>query len=287
VLQAGRFRLALDRPRVMGIVNVTPDSFSDGGLHASTREALAHAERLLADGADILDIGGESTRPGAASVSLDEERARVLPVLRAALAWQIPLSIDTRHPSLMREALALGADLINDVNALRAPGAMEVLAKHPSAAVCLMHMKGEPGTMQQAPSYDGDDVLAAVTRFLRERREAALAAGIAADRLVLDPGIGFGKTAAHNWALLQRQEELHSLGAPLLIGWSRKSTLGAATDQPDASQRDAASVAAALLAVRRGAHLLRVHNVRATVDALKVWACGGALAAWPESQAQA
>jgi dihydropteroate synthase len=173
------------------------------------------------------------------------------------------------------------------VNALRAPGALEVLAKHPSAAVCLMHMKGEPGTMQQAPSYDGDDVLAAVTRFLRERREAALAAGIAADRLVLDPGIGFGKTAAHNWALLQRQEELHSLGAPLLIGWSRKSTLGAATDQPDASQRDAASVAAALLAVRRGAHLLRVHNVRATVDALKVWACGGALAAWPESQAQA
>ena len=252
----------------MGIVNVTPDSFSDGGQHADTRSALEHCERLLAEGADILDIGGESTRPGAEPVGQDIELARVLPVLEGALKLGCPVSVDTFKAEVMRQALALGADIVNDVNALRAPGAAEVVAAHPSCGICLMHMRGAPETMQQRPEYG--DVVAEVLTFLRERCEVLSALGVRPERIVLDPGIGFGKSVEHNIALLRRQRELLALGRPLLLGWSRKSTLGAITGRP-AHERLAASVAAALAAVHAGAAIVRVHDVAATVDALKVW----------------
>ena len=263
-----RFDIDLTKPRVMGIVNVTPDSFSDGGRHASTAQALAHCERLLADGADLLDIGGESTRPGALAVSLDEELARVLPVLEAALKLGCPVSVDTRHPEVMRAVLALGADIVNDIHALQAPGALEVVAAHGRCGVCLMHMHGTPETMQARPAYD--DVVEEVSAFLRERVLALEARGVAGARVVVDPGIGFGKRPEHNIALLRRQRELLALGRPLLVGWSRKSTLGAITGR-EVGQRQSASVAAALLAVQSGARIVRVHDVAATVDALKVW----------------
>ena len=250
----------------MGIVNVTPDSFSDGGR--GPREAIAHAERLLHEGADILDIGGESSRPGAPAVSAADEWSRVRPVLEAALAWGVPVSIDTVKPDVMRRALGLGVDIVNDIGALRAPGALGAVAAHPAAGVCLMHMQGEPASMQAAPHYT--DVVAEVRDFLAARRAAAEAAGIDAGRIVLDPGIGFGKTAEHNQALLARQEELLTLGRPLLVGWSRKSTLGVLTGRP-VGERLAASIAAALAAVARGAAIVRVHDVAATVDALRVW----------------
>ena len=267
IWQTARHDIDLSEPRVMGIVNVTPDSFSDGGQHADARAALAHCEQLLAEGAHILDIGGESTRPGARQPSLDEEMARVLPVVRQAVTLGVPVSVDTSRPDLMRAALDLGADIVNDVRALARPGAVEVLAAHPRAGVCLMHMRGEPGDMQQAPAYD--DVVAEVSAFLSQRAQVVQAAGIAAVRIVLDPGIGFGKTPAHNLALLARQRELLALGWPLLVGWSRKSTLGQLTGRA-AGERAVASAAAALLAVERGAAVLRVHDVAATVDALKV-----------------
>ena len=273
--QTTRFRLDLARPLVMGIVNVTPDSFSDGGQHADTAAALAHCEQLLADGADILDIGGESTRPGAAPVSLEAELARVLPVLEGALAMGVPLSVDTVKAEVMRRALALGADIVNDVNALRGDGAAEVVAAHPNCGVCLMHKRGDPATMQQSPAYD--DVVAEVAAFLRERMQALRSRGIDAERITLDPGIGFGKSVAHNTELLRRQRELLALGRPLLLGWSRKSTLGAITGR-DADERLAASVAAALAAVLHGASVVRVHDVAATVDALKVWRAAGLIA---------
>jgi dihydropteroate synthase len=270
--QTTRFRIDLARPRVMGIVNVTPDSFSDGGRYGEVDAALAHGQRLLSEGADILDIGGESSRPGAHPVSAEEELGRVLPVLEGALRLGCPISIDTAKPELMRAALALGVDIVNDINALRAPGALEQVAAHPSCGVCLMHMQGEPRSMQAEPVYG--DVVREVGDFLVARAELLRQAGVAAERIVLDPGIGFGKTAAHNFELLKRQDALLQRGYPLLVGWSRKSSLGALTGR-GSSDRMVASVAAALAAVQRGAHIVRVHDVAATVDALKVWQAAG------------
>lgn len=267
--QTTRFQIDLSRPQVMGIVNVTPDSFSDGGQHASTAAALSHCEQLLKDGADILDIGGESTRPGSPAVTLDEELARVLPVVRGALSMGVPVSVDTYKPEVMRALLDLGADIVNDVWALRRGDALQVVAAHPGCGICLMHMHRDPQTMQAAP-MDGD-VLVPVRAFLQERAQALHALGVAADRITLDPGIGFGKTVAQNFSLLARQAELLDLGYPLLAGWSRKSSLGAVTGREQPAERVAASVAAALLAVERGARIVRVHDVRDTVDALKVW----------------
>ena len=265
-----RFRIELDRPRVMGIVNITPDSFSDGGRHAGARAAIAHCERLLKDGADILDIGGESSRPGAEPVPLEDELTRVLPVLRAAVSLGVPVSIDSYKPEVMRTALDLGADIVNDIKALREPGALDLVAAHPNCGICLMHMRGmEPRTMQDGePDYG--DVVVEVAAFLRERADAVLARGVAAERVALDPGIGFGKRDRHNLVLLARQHELLALGLPLLAGWSRKGTLGRITGRA-LSERTAASVAAALAAVQRGARIVRVHDVAETVDALKVW----------------
>ncbi len=264
-----RFRVDLARPQVMGIVNVTPDSFSDGGRFADASSAMAHCDALLREGADMLDIGGESTRPGAATPDLAQELARVLPVLRHAVTLGVPVSVDTSRPAVMQAALDLGADIVNDVRALQRPGAVEALAAHPAAGVCLMHMQGEPGVMQAEPRYG--DVVHEVRDFLVARATALQAAGVAHDRIVLDPGIGFGKTPAHNISLLARQRELLDAGWPLLVGWSRKSTLGAITGKA-VGERLAASVAAALMAVERGASIVRVHDVAATVDALKIWA---------------
>lgn len=267
-LQCGRFQLVLDRPLVMGIVNVTPDSFSDGGRHDSTAAAVAHARQLIADGADLLDIGGESTRPGAAYVPEDEEIARVLPVLQALAPLGVPLSLDTRKPAVMQAALAAGVvDLLNDICALEGEGALALLAQS-QAAVCLMHMQGEPQTMQAQPHYD--DVVAEVSSYLAARRDAALAAGIARGRIVLDPGFGFGKNLEHNAALFKAlPQTIAALGCPQLIGVSRKRMLGDITGRA-VGERVAASVAAALLAVQAGAAIVRVHDVKETVDALKV-----------------
>lgn len=272
--QTTRFTIDLSRPRVMGIVNVTPDSFSDGGRHADATAALKHAQRLVEEGADILDIGGESTRPGAPTVPPDEEWARIEGVLRGAMGWGVPLSVDTCKTEVMQRALDLGADIVNDVQALGAPGALDVVARHPSCGVCVMHMKGSPATMQDAPVYE--DVLDEVRHFLSARLLALKAAGIGLERITLDPGIGFGKTPAHNLALLRRQNELLDLGRPLLLGWSRKSTLGEVTGRP-VDQRLAASLAAALAAVHQGAAIVRVHDVAQTVDALRVWGAAGLL----------
>jgi len=266
--RTSRFAIDLALPRIMGIVNVTPDSFSDGGRFADERSAIEHCEQLVREGADILDIGGESTRPGARQPSADEELARVLPVLRHALTLGVPVSVDTSEPAVMRAALGLGADIVNDVRALQRPGALDAVAAHATAGVCLLHMLGEPGTMQTAPLYG--DVVRDVAAFLAVRRDAARVAGIGLDRIALDPGIGFGKTPEHNLQLLARQRELVALGSPLVVGWSRKSTLGAITGRA-VGERLAASVAAALTAVERGARIVRVHDVAATVDALKVW----------------
>jgi dihydropteroate synthase len=266
--QTARFDIDLQQPRVMGIVNVTPDSFSDGGRHLLASRALAHCEQLVAEGADILDIGGESTRPGAQPPAVDEELSRVLPVLRHALGLGVPVSVDTSRPAVMRAALDAGADIVNDVRALQREGALGVLAAHPRAGLCLMHMRGEPDTMQSLADYG--DVVTEVRDFLGARSQAAMAAGIARERIVLDPGYGFAKTAAHNLALAARQRELLSLGFPLLAGWSRKGTLGQITGRP-VDQRLPASLAAALAAVAQGAAIVRVHDVAATVDALKVW----------------
>ena len=258
----------LSVPRVMGILNVTPDSFSDGGRFVVPDDALVQAERMIAEGADILDIGGESTRPGAAAVSLDEEMARVLPLIeRVAAEFDVPVSIDTSKPQLMRAAVAAGAAMINDVSALRAPGAVAVVAAL-GVPVCLMHMQGEPRTMQAAPQYD--DVLADVIRFLADRVTVCVAAGIARERLLIDPGFGFGKTLQHNLALLRGLGQFRQLGLPILVGISRKSMLGAITGKP-VGERQTASVAAALMAVERGARIVRVHDVAAMVDALRLW----------------
>jgi dihydropteroate synthase len=266
--QTSRFRIDLSTPRVMGIVNLTPDSFSDGGAHGDRIAGLAHCEQLVAEGADMLDLGGESTRPGAPEVGVAEELDRVMPVLEGALRLGVPISVDTRKPEVMRAALAAGADAVNDVNALRSPGALDAIAAHPACGVCLMHMHGTPETMQQGPAYA--DVVEEVVAFLRERSAALESAGVATERVVVDPGIGFGKSVEHNLELLRRQNELLAIGRPLLLGWSRKSTLGAVTGRA-VGERVAASVAAALIAVQRGARIVRVHDVAATVDVLKVW----------------
>ena len=279
--QTTRYRIDLCQPRVMGIVNVTPDSFADGGAHADTAAALAHCERLVKEGADMLDIGGESSRPGALGLSATDELARVLPVLRGAMTLGVAISIDTCKAEVMRAALDLGVDIVNDILALRAAGATLSIAAHPSCGVCLMHMRGDPRTMQDAPDYD--DAVAEVGAFLAARAGAVVAAGVAADRIVLDPGIGFGKRAGHNLALLARQHELLALGHPLLVGWSRKSTLGTLTGRA-VQDRLPASLAAALAAVQRGASIVRVHDVAATVDALRVWSAAG-LAPIPGSPA--
>ncbi len=266
--QTSRFTIDLARPRLMGIVNVTPDSFSDGGLHAGTSAALAHCERLVAEGADILDLGGESSRPGSPPVPLDEELARVLPVLREAVKLGVPISVDTYKPEVMQAALAAGADIVNDIWALRQPGARDVVAAHPSCGVCLMHMHGQPQTMQREPMQG--DAVPQVLAFLERESAALLAAGVDRSRIVWDAGIGFGKTVAQNFALLARQADLLAGGYPLLAAWSRKSSLGAVTGLP-VEERLAPSIAAALLAVERGARIVRVHDVKQTAAALKVW----------------
>lgn len=280
IWQTSRFQIDLSKPRVMGIVNVTPDSFSDGGKYFSEGDGFAgvfaHCDKLLKDGADLLDIGGESTRPGAPPVPLEEELARVLPVVRHAARLGVPLSIDTYKPEVMQAVLDLGADVINDIWALRKPGAAEVVAGHPSCGVCLMHMHREPQTMQVAP-MEGD-VVPQVRDFLEAAAAGLRAAGVDKSRIVLDVGIGFGKTVAQNFALLARQQEFLTAGYPLLAAWSRKSSLAAVTStslaavaQLNVADRMVPSVAAALLAVDRGARIVRVHDVKETVQALKVW----------------
>ncbi|MBV5292749.1 MAG: dihydropteroate synthase [Curvibacter lanceolatus] len=266
--QTSRFRIDLSRPQVMGIVNVTPDSFSDGGHHATAVQALRHAEQLLAQGADLLDIGGESTRPGSPAVLLEDELARVLPVVREAVHLGVPVSVDTYKPEVMQAVLDLGADVINDIWSLRQPGAREVVARHPSCGVCLMHMHRDPQTMQVQP-LEGD-VIPAVNAFLRQELDRLLALGVAPERVVLDAGVGFGKTVEQNFALLARQSELALLGLPWLAGWSRKSSLGAVTQLP-VEQRLVPSTTAAVLAVDRGARVVRVHDVQETRAALQVW----------------
>jgi dihydropteroate synthase len=267
--RTARFELVLDRVHVMGIVNVTPDSFSDGGQSLDTGAALQRCEALLKEGADILDIGGESTRPGAPAVSLDEELRRVLPVVRGAVSLNVPLSVDTSKPEVMRAALDAGADIVNDVRALRDPQALAVCAAHPTVGVCLMHMPGEPSTMQSLAVYD--DVTREVGQALSAMAVRLRQAGIAPERIVLDPGYGFGKTLQHNCQLLREQRQLLALGYPLLVGLSRKSMLGALTGGRAANERLPASIAAALAAVDAGARVLRVHDVQATADALAVW----------------
>jgi dihydropteroate synthase len=267
--QAGRFRLPLERALVMGIVNVTPDSFSDGGQHFNERAALQRCEQLVREGADVLDIGGESTRPGAPMVPVAEELRRVLPVLRAAVTLGVPVSVDTCKAEIMQAALEAGVDIVNDVKALRNPGALRTCAAHPSVGLCLMHMVGEPATMQELAQYD--NVTQSVVAFLAARLQLVLQAGVAAERVALDPGYGFGKTLDQNCQLLAEQAQLLALGQPVLVGLSRKSMLGALIGGKPAHERVAASVAAALAAAEAGAHVLRVHDVAATVDALKVW----------------
>ncbi len=289
--QAGRFRIDLQQPCIMGIVNVTPDSFSDGGAHADTRSALLHAETLLLQGAGILDIGGESTRPGASAVPAQEELRRVLPVVQQALQFQVPISVDTYKPEVMQAVLDAGADIINDIHALRWRSSTagldgeQVVAQHPTCGICLMHMHRDPQTMQAQPmSGSLDEVVQAVAHFLHQRANTLRNLGIAQERIVLDPGIGFGKTVPQNLALLKEQAHLQAGGHAVLAGWSRKSTLGAVLEAlpvgiTDAAyrsellphERSLASVAAALLAVEKGARVVRVHDVAATRQALAVW----------------
>lgn len=266
--QTSRFKIELERPQVMGIVNLTVDSFSDGGRYLDARAGLAHAEQLLREGADILDLGAESSRPGAPPVPEELEWQRLQPLLRELASWGVPLSVDTCKTEVMARSLDAGADLINDIHALQAPGALDCVARHPQAGVCLMHMRGDAASMQALTAYA--DVVSEVGDFLRARLGAAVAAGIAADRIVLDPGIGFAKTPAQNLELTRRLGELGALGRPLLLGWSRKSTLGWLCGRT-VDERLPASLAAALACVQQGARILRVHDVAATVDALRVW----------------
>ena len=266
-LACGERRLGLSAPVVMGVLNVTPDSFSDGGRHHGVAAALAHARRMVEEGAGIIDVGGESTRPGAAAVPVEEELQRVVPVVEALRQeLDVIISVDTSQPAVIRAVTAAGAHLINDVRGLRLPGALEAAAAS-SAAVCLMHMQGEPGTMQQSPYYT--DVVAEVRDWLQARLEACRALGMAEDRLLVDPGFGFGKNLDHNLRLLAELPAATPSGVPVLVGLSRKSTVGAVTGRP-VDQRLAGSVAAAALAVRAGAHIVRAHDVAATVDAVKL-----------------
>jgi dihydropteroate synthase len=265
-MRIGRFQFA-DGPLLMGIVNVTPDSFSDGGRFFDSKSAIAHALQLADEGADIIDIGGESSRPGALPVSESQEMERILPVLQGLKNLQKPVSIDTRRSTVMREALKAGASMINDIDALTAPEALEAVAGS-DCAVCLMHKKGEPATMQQAPHYD--DVVGEVAAFLKARIAACEKAGIGRERLVIDPGFGFGKTLEHNLTLLKDLQRLSAFGLPVLAGWSRKSSLGKITGRPG-GERLAGSLAMALLSLQGGATILRVHDVKETKDVIEVW----------------
>lgn len=271
--QTSRFKIDLSQPKVMAIVNLTPDSFSDGGQLATLGQSLTHAEKALQQGADILDIGGESSRPGAQAVSVQEELSRILPFVKHALAWNVPISVDTAKPEVMKVVLDLGVDIVNDIWALRQPGALSVIAQHAQCGVCLMHMHREPQTMHEHPMQG--DALASVKAFLSERLLALNAAGISNDRVVLDPGIGFGKTIDQNLSLLKQQQELLALQCPILAGWSRKGSLGKLTAVnglvPEPHQRVGASVAAALMSVQNGASIVRVHDVQETVQALRFW----------------
>ncbi len=273
IWQTSRYAIDLTQPKVMGIVNLTPDSYSDGGRLSTLSIALENAQTLLAQGADILDIGGESSRPGAVPVSVAEELKRVLPFLQEALTWNVPISVDTYKPEVMQAALDLGADVVNDIWALRQPGALQVVERHPQCGVCLMHMHQEPLTMLAQPM--SGDALPLVKDFLTQQVLKLRRSGVRANRIVLDPGIGFGKTLEQNLSLLQRQSELLSLGHPLMAGWSRKGTLGKLTaiqgKAPEPKERVGASVAAALIAVQNGASVVRVHDVKETVQALRVW----------------
>ena len=283
--------LRLDRTRVMGIVNVTPDSFSDGGTHNTAATAIAHGLKLVEEGADVLDIGGESTRPGADEVSIDEELRRVIPVIEALAAQvNVPISIDTSKPEVMRAAVAAGAGMINDVYALRREGALDEAASH-NVPVVLMHMLGEPRTMQQSPEYD--NVVGEVHRFLAERIFACEMAGIDKKKIIVDPGFGFGKNREHNLQLLARMQRFTELGVPVLAGLSRKRTIGELTGRDIPVERMHGSVAAHVIAAQNGARIVRVHDVAATVDALKVWEAVAAIPApradrgppeivWPE-----
>ena len=278
IWQTTRFQIDLTSPKVMGIVNVTPDSFSDGGKYASSGSAVKHAEKLVKNGADILDIGGESSRPGAPRVPLDVELSRVLPVVMEAVKLGIPVSVDTYKPQVMQAVLDAGADIINDIWALRQPAgigyasAADIVAKHPSCGVCLMHMHKEPQTMQAEPMQgDAVSIVSQVLLFLEQRRQYLKYLGIDLSRLTFDPGIGFGKTVEQNFALLTHQKKLLSLGLPLLSGWSRKTSLGEVTGLAMA-ERMPPSIVAAVLAVQNGASIVRVHDVRETVAALKVLA---------------
>ncbi len=262
-----RFELDVSHPLVMGIVNVTPDSFSDGGLHASSADAISHAETLVEEGADILDVGGESTRPGAASLSADEEWQRIGPVLRQVVKWDIPVSVDTYHPQTMQKALDLGVDIVNDVWAFRQKGALEAVASS-RCGLCMMHMHGEPATMQLRPMVG--NVMDELSVFFQTQLALIDEAGIDQSRVVLDPGIGFGKTVEQNFEILRKQSQLLHFGHPLMVGWSNKSSLGAVSGLP-VDQRLVPSVVAAVLAVERGARILRVHAVAKTVAALSVW----------------
>ena len=265
-LHCGKYRLDLGRPLIMGVVNVTPDSFSDGGRFGSASAAAAHARQLIDEGADIIDIGGESTRPGALEVALDDERRRVMPVLERLADLVVPVSVDTRKPEIMREAIAAGVSMVNDIEALQAPESLAVAAGS-NVAICLMHKRGAPASMQARPSYA--DVVADVAEFLSGRVAAACAAGIAKERIVVDPGFGFGKALAHNLQLLRNLRAIAPQGIALLAGLSRKSMLGQITGR-EAGERIYASVAAAVIAVQNGAHIVRVHDVAATRDALAV-----------------
>ncbi|WP_077033816.1 dihydropteroate synthase [Pelomonas sp. KK5] len=270
--QTARFRIDLSRPRVMGIVNVTPDSFSDGGQHGTAAAGIAHCKRLVEEGADILDIGGESSRPGATLLTVEEEWQRIAPVLAEAVKLNVPISVDSFKAEVMRRALDAGADIVNDIHALESDEALRAVQAQPQAGVCLMHMRGDSQTMQGLAQYE--DVTVEVGRYLDARARAVREAGIAAERIVLDPGYGFAKTTEHNLALLARQSELLKLGYPVLAGLSRKRMVGDLTGRP-VGERLAGSLAAALAAVAQGARIIRVHDVAPTVDALTLWVAAG------------
>lgn len=272
--QTSRFTIDLTRPKVMGIVNLTPDSFSDGGQFLQAPQALLQCERLLKEGADILDLGAESSRPGSGALPQDEELARLMPVLKEAVRLGVPVSVDTYKPNVMQAALDVGADILNDIWGFRrgkdtsGQSALQVVAQHPACGVCIMHMHGEPESMQLSPMQG--DALPPVIAFLQQQAQQMQAMGVRHERIVLDPGVGFGKTVAQNFSLLERQSELLALGYGVLVGWSRKSSLGAVTGLQQASDRVVPSVVAAVLAVARGAKIVRVHDVAATVSGLKV-----------------
>lgn len=268
IWQCGRFAFNRSQPIIMGVINVTPDSFSDGGVNFATENAVRHARQLIDQGARIIDIGGESTRPGANSITFEQEIKRVMPVLHALRLAGVAISVDTRKPEMMRAALEAGADMINDIDGFRNPISRQTVRNHPSCGLCIMHMQGEPMTMQHAPTYT--DVVSEVVKALHEDAQALIALGINRNRISLDPGFGFGKTTEHNYSILAHLDQLVALEFPVLIGLSRKSMIGSVINKT-VDQRMVGSVAGALIALDQGAMILRVHDVDATQDAVKVW----------------